>query len=105
MSKCQITLILTLTLLSVGVAGAQSDENPPPAPPPAPAFGPENLAPQVSENPPLSAIDQPGLEPHAAPESFFLPGLHFSESLDSNAENALGESSVSPITRALGSLT
>src|SRR6202451_4537026 len=105
MSKCQITLILTLTLLSAGVAWAQSDENPPPAPPPVPAFGPENLAPQVGENPPLSAIDQPGLEPHAAPESFFLPGLHFSESVDSNVANTVGGSSTSTITRGLGSLT
>jgi hypothetical protein len=105
MSKGQITMILTLTLLSVGLAWAQSDENPPPAPPPAPAFGPENLAPQVSENPPLSAIDQPGLEPHAAPESFFLPGLHFSESVDSNVANTVGGSSTSSVTRGLGSLT
>jgi hypothetical protein len=105
MSKGQITMILTLTLLSVGLAWAQSDENPPPAPAPAPAFGPENLAPQVSENPPLSAIDQPGLEPHAAPESFFLPGLHFSESVDSNVANTVGGSSTSSVTRGLGSLT
>ena len=98
-------MILTLTLLSVGVAWAQSDENPPSAPPPVPAFGPENLAPSVSENPPLSAIDQPGLEPHAAPESFFLPGLHFSESADSNVANNLGGSSTSSVTRGLGSLT
>src|SRR5580704_17791748 len=105
MSKGQITMILTLTLLSVGLAWAQSDENPPPAPPPAPAFGPENLAPQVSENHPISAIDQPGLEPHAAPESFFLPGLHFSESVDSNVGNTLGGSSTGTVTRGLGSLT
>jgi len=98
-------MILTLTLMWVGVAWAQSDENPPPAPPPVPAFGPENLAPPVSENPPLTAIDQPGLEPHAAPESFFLPGLHFSESVDSNVVNNLGGSSTRSVTRGLGSLT
>jgi hypothetical protein len=105
MSKGQIAMILTLSFLSVGVAWAQGDENPPPAPPPVPAFGQENLAPQVSENPPLSAIDQPGLEPHAAPESFFLPGLHFSESVDSNVVNTVGGSSTSSVTRGLGSLT
>src|ERR1700675_2044889 len=104
MRKGQIPMILTLTLMWVGVAWAQSDENPPPAPPPVPAFGPENLAPPVSENPPLSAIDQPGLKPHAAPESFLLPGLHFSESVDSNVGNTLGSSSVSPVTRGMGSL-
>lgn len=105
MNKGLIMMTLTLTLIGIGVAWAQSDQNQPPAPPPAPAFGQDNSAPAVSENPPISAIDQPGLEPHAAPESFLLPGLHFSESVDSNAENAVGQSSVSPTERALGSLT
>ena len=63
-----------------------------PAPAPAPAFGQETPVPPVSENPPISAIDQPGLEPHAAPESFLLPGLHVSESGDSNIGNSLGGS-------------
>ncbi|MFZ0418154.1 MAG: hypothetical protein WAM04_08605 [Candidatus Sulfotelmatobacter sp.] len=105
MSKGQITMTLTLALMWAGVAWAQSDQNPPPAPPPVPAFGPENPVPPVSENPPISAIDQPGLEPHAAPESFLLPGLHFSESVDSNVANTLGGSGVSSVTRGLGSLT
>ena len=105
MSKGHIMMTLTLTLIGVGVAWAQSDQNPPPAPPPVPAFGQENPVPPVSENPPISAIDQPGLEPHAAPESFFLPGLHFSESVDSNVANTLGGSSISSVTRGLGSLT
>jgi len=103
MNKGQIILTLTLTLYVAGVAWAQGDE--PPAPAPAPAFGQDNPAPTVSENPPISAIDQPGLEPHAAPESFLLPGLHFSESLDSNVGNSLGGSSFSTVTRGLGSLT
>lgn len=101
----RIILTLTLTLLAAGMAWAQGDEGQPPAPQPAPAFGQENPAPPVSENPPISAIDQPGLEPHAAPESFLLPGLHFSESLDSNVADTLGGSSTSTITRGLGSLT
>src|SRR5271167_4244552 len=105
MKKGHIILTLALSLFAVGVAGAQSDENQPPAPSPVPAFGQENPAPTVSENPPISAIDQPGLEPHAAPESFLLPGLHFSESLDSNVGNNLGGSSLGTVTRGLGSLT
>src|SRR5258708_13418999 len=103
MNKGQIIWTLTLTLYAASTAWAQGDE--PPAPSPAPAFGQENPAPTVSENPPISAIDQPGLEPHAAPESFLLPGLHFSESVDSNVSNTLGTSNVSPVTRGLGSLT
>ena len=105
MKKGHIILILTLSLFSASVAWAQNDQNQPPAPSPVPAFGQENPAPTVSENPPISAIDQPGLEPHAAPESFLLPGLHFSESLDSNVANSLGESSVGTVTRGMGSLT
>ncbi len=100
-----IILTLTLTLVIVGVAGAQSDENQQPAPSPVPAFGQENPVPTVRENPPISAIDLPGLEPHTAPESFLLPGLHFSESGDSNLGNTLGGSSVGTVTRGLGSLT
>src|SRR6202035_5515025 len=103
MNKGQIILTLALTLFVASAAWAQGDE--PPAPPPAPAFGQDNPAPTVSENPPISAIDQPGLEPHAAPESFLLPGLHFSESVDSNVADTLGGSSVSTVTRGLGSLT
>jgi hypothetical protein len=103
MNKGQIILTLTLTMCSASVAWAQGDE--PPTPAPAPAFGQDNPAPTVSENPPISAIDQPGLEPHAAPESFLLPGLHFSESVDSNVGDTLGGSKVSSVTRGLGSLT
>jgi len=105
MNKGQIILTLTLSLLMASVAWAQGDENQQPAPAPAPAFGQNNPAPMVSENPPISGIDQPGLEPHAAPESFLLPGLHFSESADSNVANTLGGSSLSSVTRGLGSLT
>jgi hypothetical protein len=105
MNKGLIILTLTLTVSAASAAWAQSDQNQPPASSPAPAFGQDNPAPAVSENPPISAIDLPGLEPHAAPESFLLPGLHFSESVDSNVANTLGGSSVSTVTRGLGSLT
>jgi hypothetical protein len=105
MNKGHIITTLALILIGVSVAWAQDDQTPPPAPPPVPAFGQESPAPAVTENPPISAVDQPGLEPHAAPESFLLPGIHLSESVDSNAENELGQSSVSPVERALGSLT
>jgi len=105
MKKGHIMMTLTLTLIGASVAWAQTDQNPPAAPPPAPAFGQENPVPAVSENPPISAIDQPGLEPHAAPESFLLPGLHFSESADSNPGDTLGGSSFGAVTRGLGSLT
>jgi len=105
MNRILIILTLTLSVLMASLAWGQGDENQPAPAPPVPAFGQENPAPTVSENPPISAIDQPGLEPHAAPESFLLTGLHFSESLDSNVGNSLGGSSTSTVTRGLGSLT
>jgi hypothetical protein len=104
MKKGQLILTLTLSFLAASVAWAQSDESPPVSSP-VPAYGQENPVPPVSENPPISGLDQPGLEPHAAPESFLLPGLHFSESGDSNIGNTLGGSSAGTVTRALGSLT
>ena len=104
MKNGHIILTLTLSLCGSSVAFAQDQDNQQPASPAA-AFGQDNPAPTVSENPPISAIDQPGLEPHAAPESFLLPGLHFSESVDSNVQDSLGGSSVGTVTRGLGSLT
>ena len=103
MNRGPIILTLTLSLFAGSAAWAQDDQQP--ASSPVPAFGQDNPAPTVSENPPISGIDQPGLEPHAAPQSFLLPGLHFSESVDSNVGNTLGGSSVSAVSTALGSLT
>jgi hypothetical protein len=76
-----------------------------PETPPAPAFGQENPPTPVSENPPISGIDQPGLEPHAAPLSYLQPGVHVTESADSNVSDTLGGSGAHAVTRALGSLT
>lgn len=73
---------------------------------PIPAYGQENAPPLVSENPPLSGLDLPSLEPHGAPLSYIQPGATFSESADTNAANLVGGGgSFTSITRALGSLT
>ena len=71
---------------------------------PAPAYGQENPPLPVSENPPLSGLDLPGLEPKGAPLSYLQPGGHLSESADSNVTDSLGGSNTRSITRALGSL-
>jgi hypothetical protein len=102
MNRSHIILTLILSLFAAGTAWAQSDQ---PAVVPASGVGQNDPVPTVIENPPISAIDQPGLEPHVAPESFLLPALHFSESIDSNVGDTLGGSSVSTVTRGLGSLT
>src|SRR5213593_3356187 len=68
-----------------------------------PAFGQDNAAPVSNDNPPLSGLDQPSLEPRAAARSFLIPGAHVSQSLDTNVGS--GGPHINGITRALGSLT
>ncbi len=73
---------------------------------PVPAYGQDNAAvPPISENPPLTSLDLPSLEPTATPVSFVQPGATFSESAESNAGSVLGGGGVTSVTRALGSLT
>jgi hypothetical protein len=100
---------LVVLLLALSAAWGQEPpaENPPASTPrqPVPAFGPENPASAVNENPPISGLDVPNLEPHAAPLSYLQAGAHLSESVDSNIQNELGGTATHTITRALGSLT
>jgi hypothetical protein len=100
--KGQILLTLTLTLLAGSVAWTQDEQ---PAPSAIPAYGQDNAEPAVDENPPISGIDQPNLEPHSAPESYLQPGLHFSESIESDIANTPNGTQVAPVTRGLGSLS
>jgi len=72
---------------------------------PVPAYGQQGSAAINSENPPLSGLDLPSLEPHAAPLSYLQPGATFSESAITNGANSLGGgSNFSSITRGLGSV-
>ena len=103
-------VLMFLALVGIGWAQSDSGQQPgdsgqPPSTAPAPAFGPDNPAPQSSDNPPISGLDQPSLEPQPAARSYFLPGAHVSEAVDSNVGNAANTSSTSEVTRALGSLT
>ena len=107
--------IWTLGMLACALSGAWAqDSSTPPANEPAqaapqepiPAYGQQNAPPPVSENPPLSGLDLPSLEPHAAPMSYLQPGATFSESADSNVGNEVGGGgSFTSVSRALGSLT
>ncbi len=51
---------------------------------PAPAFGQEAPPVVVNDNPPISGLDQPSLEPNIQPRSMLLGGVEASESIDSN---------------------
>src|SRR5215475_14667356 len=72
-------------------------------PPPA-AFGPENGPVVVNENPPISGLDQPSLEPNFQPRSMLLGGVEASESLDSNIGSD-ARPALHSVTRGLAGLT
>jgi len=104
--------VLIVLLVALSAAGGQdtSTQQPADAPSgtqqqPVPAFGPDNPAPAVNDNPPISGLDMPNLEPHAAPLSYWQVGAHVSESVDSNIQDELGGAATHTISRALGSLT
>jgi hypothetical protein len=107
MKKRNSLWIIVLIWLAAGAGIAQDSSTQSPGGVPAqpvPAYGPETAVPSVSDNPPISGLDLPNLEPHAAPLSYLQPGAHFLESVNSNIRNSLGGSSVHTITDALGSL-
>jgi hypothetical protein len=100
-----------MLLLPTCVAGWAQDNSAQPqegtVPQPAvPAYGQstDTTPTPSSENPPISGLDMPNLEPHAAPLSYLQAGAHFSQSVDSNIENSLGGSEVSTITQLFGTL-
>src|SRR5712691_5222541 len=113
MSKLQSIWTLGMLAFALSGAWAQDTTTPSttePASPsgqqePTPAYGQENAPPPISENPPLSGLDVPSLEPHSAPISYLQPGATFNESADSNAGNVGGGSGFTSVSRALGSLT
>lgn len=112
MSKRESIGALGVLLLVVSAAWGQDSSVPPPADSssnnnpqqPVPAFGPDNPTPPVNDNPPISGLDMPNLEPHAAPLSYVQFGGHLSESADSNVADSLGGSSFHEVTRVLGSV-
>jgi hypothetical protein len=116
MSKAHNVWTLMVLVFALSAAWAQDAAIPPTTEDPSASRGQqagatgsvveqENPLPPISENPPISGLDLPGLEPHAAPLSYLQAGVHVSESADSNVSDSLGGSSVRSITRALGSLT
>jgi hypothetical protein len=99
-----------LVVLSLSVwATAQDNSEQQPAPTttapttPAPAFG-QNAPILSPENPPVSGLDEPGLELRTASRSFIAPALQLSQSADTNGGNQFGGSNVQGVTRFLGAL-
>ena len=107
------TSIWTVAVVACALSGAWAQDTTPPdesssqstPQQPVPAYGQDNSAVPVSENPPISGLDLPSLEPHTAPLSYLQPGATFSEAADSNAASALGGTQhFTSLTHALGSL-
>jgi hypothetical protein len=104
--------ILVFLFLGLGIGWAQNNSGSAPSgsdpqarTEPEPALGPAPASVQLDENPPISGLDQPSLEPRLAARSFLLPGVIVSQSVDSNIENTTGNTAIHGVTRALGTLT
>jgi hypothetical protein len=82
-------------------AAAQNSSQPQPETTPAPAFG-QNAAVLNPENPPVSGLDEPGLELHTASRSFVSPALQVSESADTNGGNRVGSTGLESTTHVIG---
>lgn len=105
----QVIGIAGMMVFALGTVWAQ-DNAPAPADSqaaqqPVAAYGQENAPAPINENPPLSGLDLPSLQEHAAPLSYLQPGATFSESASTNIGNTVGGSDFGSITRGLGTLT
>lgn len=104
MKKTATQSIFILLLLAMCVPGiwAQTTSDQTTGAPPA-ATGLDTTT-QISENPPLSGLDQPSFEPGFGTRSYLAPKVELSESLDSNDLGNFSSSNYTQTTRALGSL-
>jgi hypothetical protein len=107
MSKT-VSVLLWLAITAGAAWGQDNAQQPAPddsqrTPPPA-AFGQDQPPVMVNENPPISGLDQPSLEPNFQPRSMLVGGVEVSESLDSNIGSD-ARPALHSVTRGLGGLT
>jgi hypothetical protein len=92
-----------LAVLGVSLCAAAQNDSNTERTGPAPALG--QTAPVLNpDNPPISGLDEPGLNMRSGSRSFVSYGLSASETADSNANNSLGKSGYSSVTHLLGAL-
>lgn len=105
MKRAATQSVLTLLLLALCVpstwAQTLGDQNAGGAPPAATGL---DTTTQMSENPPLSGLDQPSFEPGFGTRSYLAPKAELSEAIDSNSIGSFSNSHTTETTRALGSL-
>src|SRR5580698_9971175 len=98
------TIRVALLVCCVSVySAAQTSSQTPPDTTPAPAFG-QNAPILNPENPPVTGLDEPGLELRTSSRSFISPALQVSEAADTNGANQLGYHGAESITRVIGAL-
>jgi hypothetical protein len=100
--SCALVLLTAATLWAQDNSGQNSDAQQ--ATPPPAAFGQEGSPVVVNDNPPISGLDQPSLEPKIQPRSMLLGGVEASESLDTNIGSD-AKPALHSVTRGLGGLT
>lgn len=111
MNRRNLVAILGMMVFALGLACAQDQENAPTSESQTPqqpvaAYGQESVpSTAINENPPLTGLDLPSLQEHAAPLSYLQPGATFSESASTNVGNQLGGTDFGSVTRGLGTLT
>jgi hypothetical protein len=98
----RIVLILAWLALLTSAWGQSSSSDQPSQSGAVPATVP--VGERSSDNPPISGLDLPSLQPPFQTRSFVSIGAHISEAADSNVGEGTGNSSISEDTRALGSV-
>jgi len=87
--------------MSIWAAAQNSPQSQSENPVPAPAFG-QNSPVLNPENPPVTGLDEPGLDLRTANRSFFSPALQVSQSADTNGHSQLRGNGLDSTTRVLG---
>src|SRR5438477_11316274 len=101
----QFAFGLTLFLLAFSSVLAQAQDTASQNSDATPSPAGSDTATQMSENPPLSGLDEPKFEPGFGARSYLAPKLEVTEAVDSNASGQLSSAgNVTEPTRALGSL-
>lgn len=94
---------MLLAFLGISLVAAAQNDSTPERTGPAPALG--QTAPVLNpDNPPISSLDEAGLEMRSASRSFISYGLSASETADTNASNEPNPRALSSVTHLLGAL-
>jgi hypothetical protein len=103
-TRWAVAALVLLSFRALAQNGASADAPAQQNPPPAPAYGQANPSVMTGQNPPISALDAPSLEPNLQPRSMLVGGVVASEALDTNIDDTAGSDSVHSVTRLLGGL-